>query len=444
LEDEQVEEETPPFGFAQGKETQQETPDNEEPPKPQLLGIELPQAPDLGVTFWDWRWFQTRADDMPHIRVVAPTNGGKTTLTDFLLDVVPAERRLILTIKRKPHQWLSLEVYGVPEDYTTIRNWLEACRAERVRRTADMAKGIDFPPWSVGVDEWRAIAKNIKAIKDPETKEVISPSAKEVMGEMITLARETKIRIFALAQGKQVHTWGLEGESDLAECFTSMYLGQFAVEQAESIRNKYKADSPEYATWQRVVDYLKTLEKRAAWVDCEFGSFPAINLDLSGWRRVVPQVPVVEQQEESAQESAPPPPEDPEELWQKARQLLEQALSSSPATDSQQNSHPEVVKESDRATESSQPPPPETSDIEEVSPEEPKEESSPTATKLYTPQQLGIDQLVPVILAMLKQKTSETKVIEALWQVKKNRSGWKRAYNEFRELKQSGVLNHER
>lgn len=79
---------------------------------------------------------------------------------------------------------------------------LEALQGERVRRTALMAKGIDSPIWNVAVDEWKAISRNVRAIVDRKTKQIIALSAKPIMGEMITLARETNIRIFALGQGR--------------------------------------------------------------------------------------------------------------------------------------------------------------------------------------------------------------------------------------------------
>ncbi len=257
-----------------------------EPEKPTLLGAELPEPPELEVEFWDWNWLRSRAEELPHIRIVAPTNGGKTTLTNWMIDVVPCDRSFIITVKRKPHQWKGLEVIGVPEDYPRIRQELYALQDERVRRTQLMADGQDFPMWNVGVDEWKAINRNIKAIKaDPENGIDYQPSAKEVMGDTITLARESKIRIFALAQGRQVGTWGLEGESDLEECFASFYLGQFAVEEAIAYRNKQATNSPDWITHNKVVTYLESLGKRAVWVACEFGKFPGIVPDLSTWQR---------------------------------------------------------------------------------------------------------------------------------------------------------------
>jgi len=200
---------------------------------------------------------------------------------------VPADERMVITVKRKPHQWAGLEVYGVPENYAVIREKLEWLQNERVERTRLMEKGIYRGRLSAIVDEWKAIARNVKAIKDPETKLITNPSAKEIMGEQLTLSRESLIRIFAMAQGRQVITWGLEGESDILECFCTVYLGSFAVEEAEAMQRKFSKDSEEWATWGKVVEFMRSLGKRAAWIECEFGKFPAIAPDLSGWKREI-------------------------------------------------------------------------------------------------------------------------------------------------------------
>ena len=73
--------------------------------------------------------------------------------------------------------------------------------------------------------------------------------ARDLQGENLTLGRELKMRIFALAQGRQIMTWGFQGESDLLECFCSIFWGKFAVEECESSRNKYLKDSEQYAKY---------------------------------------------------------------------------------------------------------------------------------------------------------------------------------------------------
>jgi hypothetical protein len=258
----------------------------------QLLGVELPVTPDKGVNFFDWKQLRDNPENFSHIRAVGATNSGKTTLVDWLMDVIPSDRKFVCTIKRKPHQWQFIDVIGVPEDYEAIRHSMLSIRAERIRRTAQMAHGVDFPSWSIAFDEWKAQSRNIKAIVEGKTKQVISPSARYLQGENLTLGRELKMRIFALAQGRQIITWGLQGESDLLECFCSIYLGKFAVEECKSYRNKFPKDSQQYAKYQQVRDYLESLGNRAAWISCELGEFPAVVPDLSQWKRELPQAPL--------------------------------------------------------------------------------------------------------------------------------------------------------
>ncbi len=247
------------------------------------------------------------------------------------MDVIPSDRKFVCTIKKKPNQWQFIEVIGVPEDYETIRHSMLSIRVERIQRTAQMAKGIDFPRWSIGFDEWKAQTRNIKAVIEPKTKQIISPSARDLQGENLTLGRELKMRIFPLAQGRQIMTWGLQGKSDLLECFCSIFLGKFAVEECERYRNKFSKDSEQYAKYQQVRDYLESLENRAAWISCELGEFPAVVPDLSEWKRELPHQPSktetsVNIETTQATELAPnQESEDAQELWELAKKRLLQS-----------------------------------------------------------------------------------------------------------------------
>ncbi|MEG4207684.1 hypothetical protein QUA20_27645 [Microcoleus sp. Pol7_A1] len=329
----------------------------------QLLGVELPATPKLGVKFFDWKQFRDTPEMFPHIRGVAATRCGKTTLFDWLMDVMPSQKQSVITVKRWPHQWIGLDVIGVPEDYKAIRSSLEALQGERVRRTALMAKGIDSPIWNVAVDEWKAISRNVRAIVNRQTKQIISLGAKQIMGEMITLARETNIRIFALAQGRQVVTWGLEGESDLAECFCSIYMGKFAVEECESYRNKFPKDSEQYAKYQQVRDYLESLGNRAAWISCELGEFPAVVPDLSQWQRELPnpssqpETPVNSETSQATDLAPNQESEDSQELWELAKKRLLESWQADEVTareDTATSSEDEADKLADEASEALQ------------------------------------------------------------------------------------------
>ncbi|MHC5828838.1 MAG: hypothetical protein ACYT04_76275, partial [Nostoc sp.] len=54
------------------------------------------------------------------------------------------------------------------------------------------------------------------------------------------------------------------------------------------------------AQWQEVIEFLTTQGKRAAWVETEFGKFPAIAPDLSEWKREIqsPEFQAIDIQQE--------------------------------------------------------------------------------------------------------------------------------------------------
>ncbi|MEG4579353.1 hypothetical protein QUA71_06920 [Microcoleus sp. MON1_C5] len=313
--------------------------------KNSLAGVELPTAPNLGVRFFDWKRFKKESKLFPHVRAVGATGIGKTCIIDWLLDVFPSEKTQVITVKCRVSQWQGLKVVGVPEDFDAIRSALEDLQSERKRRTQEMAAGVESPMFNVAVDEWRVITKNVKAITDRASKEITSPSARDIMGNMITLAREVNIRMFVMAQGRQVETWGLEGESDLAECFCSIYLGKFAVAEAETIRNRHPSDSQAYRQYQSVRDYLETLGSRAAWISCAEGEFPAIVPDLSGWTR--PKKSSIKLPIEAVQPTKTIGEDLPAELLDLARQRLQVnfGLASSDTSITSENTTPPEASE---------------------------------------------------------------------------------------------------
>lgn len=62
-------------------------------------------------------------------------------------------------------------------------------------------------------------------------------------------------------------------------------------------------------------------------------------------------------------------------------------------------------------------------------------ETAPTAPeKRYTPKQFTRTDLIAIVSKMQSEEVSQTKIVEQLWQVQKSRSGWSKAYREFRSL----------
>jgi hypothetical protein len=205
---------------------------------------------------------------------------GKTTLVDWLVDQL--EGAFIITPKKKPHNWCGLKIYGCTPtmfNFEAILERLKWVQSEMYQRYELIEKGQEPPLTNFVVDEWRLINKNI-------------PEAKEIMKEIITVAREANLRMIALAQGMQVKTWGFEDESDLQECFTDILIGDFAIKRCLSLRRKYHKQSEEYAYWTQVLAFLKQSDR-----PCMVANQPAIIPNLSNWRRDI--TPAVDPQEES-------------------------------------------------------------------------------------------------------------------------------------------------
>jgi len=265
-------------------------------PHPQFVEPQHPrQKTSITVVLFDFSRLRTEPDQFAHLRVIGGTGIGKTTFVDWLLDTLGGSR-FVITPKKKSWHWVGLKVYGLWFDYEVIRSKLQWIHGEMYRRYPLMEQGETFEITNFVVDEWRLINTNVKAIKerDPETKQNIevAPSAKAMMKDIITVARESMLRLIALAQGENVASWGFEGESDLEECFTDIRLGEFAIDYAKSLRNQCRKDGEDYEYWTAVLAELEWQQSRRTSEGksipcCMVGKYPARIPDLTDWKREV-------------------------------------------------------------------------------------------------------------------------------------------------------------
>lgn len=218
-----------------------------------------------GITWFDWEWLETKDyDEFPHVRLVGKTGCGKTVLADYLLDLLEGDSK-VLTIKRKPHQWVGRKVIGATEDYEALQIEFDKLEAERKDRLSGVEKGLDPDIVNIVIDEWRAIHPRVDR-------------AKEIVRDTLTLSREAQQRLILLAQGRQVKTFGLEDESDLSECLVTFFMGSFARQEAQAYYNSAKHLPEDSKT--KVMSELEKVGNRAIWVHSGFGDFPAIVPDL--------------------------------------------------------------------------------------------------------------------------------------------------------------------
>jgi hypothetical protein len=299
-------------------ETQASAVTSADPPSQEIPAVEV-ESPQLmkkepiRIALFDFSRLRTEPDKFAHLRIIGGTGVGKTTFVDWLLDVLGGER-FVITPKKKSWNWVGLKVYGLWFDYETIRSKLQWIHAEMYRRYPLMSAGQKFELTNFVVDEWRLINTNVKAIRerDPETKQniEIAPSAKAMMKDIITVAREAMLRLIALAQGENVATWGFEGESDLEECFTDIRLGEFAIDYAKSLRNQCRNDSDDYEYWTAVLSELEWQNQRRTREGksipcCMVGKHPARIPDLADWKRNVGNINSEEKEQTNLSETHP-------------------------------------------------------------------------------------------------------------------------------------------
>ncbi|AFZ22318.1 hypothetical protein [Allocoleopsis franciscana] len=288
---------------------------------------------NINVKLFDFTRLRTEPDKFAHLRVIGGTGIGKTTFVDWLLDTLGGER-FVITPKKKSWNWVGLKVYGLWFDYEVIRSKLQWIHAEMYRRYPLMEQGQTFEITNFVVDEWRLINTNVKSIKerDPETKQTIevAPSAKAMMKDIITVARESALRLIALAQGENVASWGFEGESDLSECFTDIRLGEFAIDYAKSLRNQCRKDSDDYEYWTAVLSELERQSQQRTREGksipcCMVGKYPVRIPDLTDWKRDVKDITSDETPLPQLTETTPSTPPS-EETTQTVRKLTDESV----------------------------------------------------------------------------------------------------------------------
>jgi len=259
---------------------------------------------------FDWNLFRADSDRFPHIRIIAKSGMGKTTLAEWLLSILGGEQ-FVITPKKKPKDWRGQKVYGAGFNFEECASQMTWVKGQMYSRFDQMEQGIEPGFLNFVADEWRLVIKN-------------KPDAKEDMKEVITVARDARIRMIGIAQGEQVSSWGLEGESDLEECFTTIRMGQFALDHAK--RLKLPA---------AVLEWLSKQHR-----PCMVDNQPAEVPDLSGFNAQPTQFQLgCEAQAQLAPENDPEPPtnghpnsqnQNSEDTDLRLWELLEVALLSDP------------------------------------------------------------------------------------------------------------------
>jgi hypothetical protein len=218
-----------------------------------------------------------------------------------------------------------------------------------------------------------------------------------MMKDIITVARESMLRLIALAQGENVASWGFEGESDLEECFTDIRLGEFAIDYAKSLRNQCRKDSDDYEYWTAVLAELERQSQQRTREGksipcCMVGKHPARIPNLTDWKREVVDIDL-EENEQTNLSKTDPSTDPPKETT-----LPERKVPAPPAEGSRKPDGISVEAFSSRIT----------SALTEASPE------------AFTPLFDGLDRDGKLLMLrlLLAKKLGKEKTIMLAWRVK--------------------------
>ncbi|MBD1843997.1 hypothetical protein H6F89_11415 [Cyanobacteria bacterium FACHB-63] len=174
---------------------------------------------------FDWNLLNSHYDDFPHLLILGKTGGGKSYLSEKLGRALNGVK-LVITPKKKPKDFVGMQVIGLPYDFPTIAENIAGLSVLVKQREAQMNEtGEDnFEPINVILDEVPTFVAGCKDMNLDVVKD---------LKFIIRAGRTSKIRLILLAQGQEVKTLGIEGEGSLRDNLIYVYLKGFAEEHAK-------------------------------------------------------------------------------------------------------------------------------------------------------------------------------------------------------------------
>lgn len=167
-----------------------------------------------------------------HVKVIGGTGSGKSTLARYLAYQVGG-RVTVYECEGCPGDWTGLEVLGRAENWEEISQgmqWdLDYLSAKVEARASDGDAAL------VGTE------RVLICEEFPEVKDKVSCAAKW-LERHARRGRKMRQFLILLSQYDRVSAWGLDGKSDLADCFVKIRLGKAAANHAKRLKSAYLLD----------------------------------------------------------------------------------------------------------------------------------------------------------------------------------------------------------
>ncbi|MBW4528534.1 MAG: type IV secretory system conjugative DNA transfer family protein [Phormidium tanganyikae FI6-MK23] len=177
---------------------------------------------------FDWNQLNSAYDDFPHLLLLGKTGAGKSFLAERMGRFLTGST-IVITPKKKPKDFIGMQVIGVPYDFRTIAANITGLSEIVKQREAEMNQTgkDDFSPVNVILDEVPTFVAGCKDIGFDVVKD---------LKFIIRAGRTSKVRLILLAQGQEVKTLGIEGEGSLRDNLSYIYLKGFAEPEAQRLR----------------------------------------------------------------------------------------------------------------------------------------------------------------------------------------------------------------
>lgn len=167
-------------------------------------------------------WWSIVTKEAVHVRLIGPTNSGKSVLAQALAQAFDGKLCIIDPVWQMGN-WGGLPAVTVDADgeYGPIKEALERIIAEMKRRGAQLQteQAPTFERITILFDEV------------PDTVTELPDHAGLLVRRLGQRGRHANMHLIGMAQSERVKAWGIEGYGDAAENFATIYLGQKAIDR---------------------------------------------------------------------------------------------------------------------------------------------------------------------------------------------------------------------